>query len=646
MADKYNRREFLLNSVKYAAAAPALSDAFADALPRPQADRSGSPASAPVEPAFHFQEVMVPMRDGILLQTVIWTPSGRKGPLPILMQRTPYGVPDKAPETIPPRLQQLAEDGYIFVLQSVRGRFKSGGVMGGTKNLSFVDPKAVNEITDAYDTIDWLVKNVPSNGSVGIFGVSYLGLTAALPLLHPHPAMKAVSEQAAPVDEWMNDDIHHFGAFRLSYAFEGSVFVGTHRKDTVFYFSIYDTYQWYLDIGPLSNINKEVLHDHLASWNVLMTHPDYDAYWKRQDWVQYLDSAPVPNLNVAGFWDQEDPWGPWQIFSHSAEHDPNHNNYMVAGPWFHGQWQEPSATKIGLYGYGGHDTALEFRRDIEAPFFRYFLHGKGERFTWRVKTFESGSNAWRTYGQWPPPGVVATNLYLRSDGLLTFEPPGEEEPYREYISDPANPVPYRARPISPTYPGGDWPEWEVQDQRFTDHRLDVLTYLSAPLEKDLVITGKMDAELYASTSGTDSDLVIKVIDVFPQDFQAPAWSAATGPAPGQYRESLNGYELPIAMEIRRGRYLKSFSSPEALEPNVPVRWNIPLNNRDHVFQRGHRIMVQVQSTWFPLYDRNPQKFVPSIYQATEADFVKATQRVYSTPKLPSHIVLPVVSRSS
>ena len=602
---------------------------------------------ASAESPFRYQEVMIPMRDGARLQTVILTPISQKEPLPILIQRTPYGVPDKAPETIPPMLQELSNDGYIFVFQSVRGRFKSDGVFASSYYVDKNDPKAVNETTDAYDTIDWLVKNVPSNGRVGIFGVSYLGLTSALTLLQPHPALKAVSEQASPVDQWMNDDLHRFGAFRLSYAFEGSVMVGTDKNKNIhFQFPVYDTYQWYLDVGTIRALDDQYLHGSVSAWNSTVSHPDYDEFWKKGAWVQQLHNSPVPNLNVAGFWDQEDPWGPWQIFEHSAENDPNNNNYMVAGPWFHGQWQKPEAESIGRYDYSGHDTAKEFRRDIEAPFFRYFLHGEGERFTWKVKTFESGSNNWHTYAKWPPAGSVATKLYLRSDGVLSFEPPSQGTPYREYLSDPANPVPYRARPISPTYPGGDWRTWQADDQRFVDHRPDVLTYVSAPLEKDLVITGKMEANLYASTSGTDSDFIVKLIDVFPENIQGAAWNLDDGPAPGQYSKSLNGYELPIAMEVRRGRFLKSFEKPEALQSGVPVLWNVPLGNRDHVFQKGHRIMVQVQSTWFPIIDRNTQKFVPSIYQATKEDFVKATQRVYCTPTMPSYVVLPVIGGNS
>jgi hypothetical protein len=353
----------------------------------------------------------------------------------------------------------------------------------------------------------------------------------------------------------------------------------------------------------------------------------------------------VPNLNVAGFWDQEDPWGPWQIFRHAEEHDPNHDNFMVAGPWYHGQWHAPKGDSIGAIPLGGHQTAREFRETIEAPFFRYYLHGEGEKPTWQATTFQSGANRWRAYAAWPPPEAKPIKLYLHADGTLSFDRPQTPKTgkgYREYVSDPANPVPYRARPISPTYPAGDWRTWEVADQRFVDGRPDVLTFVSAPLEHDLTVTGEVAANLYASTSGTDADFVLKLIDLYPEDAQKNAWDPEAGPDPGQYARSLNGYELPIAMEVRRGRYLTSYEHPRPLMPNRPVQWNIPLRDRDHVFLKGHRLMVQVQSTWFPLIDRNPQKFVPSIYQAKAADFTKATQRVYSTPSLPSHLVLPVM----
>jgi len=603
------------------------------------------PAAEPAKSPFTYQEVMIPMRDGVHLQTVILTPVDQKGPLPIILSRTPYGVRDKAPEKVPANLKELAQDGYIFVSQNLRGRFKSEGVFKLSSYVDLNDPKATNETTDAYDTIEWLVKNVPNNnGKVGMFGVSYSGLTAALPLLHPHPALKAVSEQASPADQWMNDDDHRYGALRESYGFEYAVMEQADKqKNTHFDFDTYDTYEWYLNLGPLSNINSKYLHGSIPYWNSTVDHPDYDDFWKKEAWVNQLHSATVPNLNVAGFWDQEDPWGPWKIFRNAGENDPDHTNIIVAGPWDHGQWQAEKAESIGFVQNGGHNTALEFREKIEAPFFRYYLHGEGEKPAWQAMTFQPGSNTWRTYATWPPAEAKPTNLYLHADGTLSFTPPtvGGKE-YREYVSDPANPVPYRERPISPTYPAGDWRLWEVADQRFVDNRPDVLTFVSAPLDHDLTITGPLAAKLFASTSGTDSDFVVKLIDVYPQNAQKDAWDPDKGPDPGQYAQSLNGYELPVAMEVRRGRYLKSFEKPEPLTANTPTEWDIPLRDHDYVFLKGHRIMVQIQSTWFPVIDRNPQKFVPSIYQATASDFVPATQRIYSTPAMPSHLILPVM----
>jgi putative CocE/NonD family hydrolase len=602
---------------------------------------------APAEPPFKFQEVMIPMRDGVHLQTVILTPAHATARLPILLRRTPYGVPDQAPDKVPTSWKELAQDGYIFVIQNLRGRFKSEGVFLLSSWVDLKDPKATNEATDAYDSIEWLVKNIPdNNGKVGMYGVSYDGLTTALALLYPHPALKAMSEQASPVDQWMNDDDHRYGALRESYDFEYAVLEQADKnKNTHFAFETYDTYEWYLNVGPLSNLNAKYLHGSIPYWNDSVKHPDYDEFWKKEAWVSQLHASTVPNLNVAGFWDQEDPWGPWQIFHHAEEHDPDRTNFMVAGPWNHGQWQAPKGESIGTIPFGGHETSREFRENIEAPFFRYYLHGKGEKPAWQATTFQSGSNTWQTYETWPPKQAVAKSLYLHANGTLSFTAPDVAAAgpgYREYVSDPANPVPYRQRPISPTYPGGDWRDWEVADQRFVDHRPDVLTYVSAPLEHDLTVTGPVAAKIFASTSGTDSDLVVKLIDGYPEDAQKNNWDSDSGPKPGQYAQSLNGYQLPIAMEVRRGRYLQSFEHAHPLEAGKPIEWDLPLRDRDHVFLKGHRIMVQIQSTWFPLIDRNPQKFVPSIYQAAEGDFVAATQRIYSTRQMPSRLILPLM----
>lgn len=605
-----------------------------------------NPPTSALKTPFTLREVMIPVRDGVHLQTAILTPVDQQGPLPILLRRTPYGVPEKPPEQMPASLKELAQDGYIFVIQNLRGRFQSEGVFNLSSWVDLSDPKATNETTDAYDTIEWLVTNVPNNnGKVGMYGVSYDGLTTALALLHPHPALKAMSEQASPVDQWMNDDDHRYGALRESYDFEYAVMEQSDKnKNTHFEFETYDTYEWYLNLGPLSNINAKYLHGSIPYWNSSVEHPDYDEFWKKEAWVRQLHASTVPNLNVAGFWDQEDPWGPWQIFQHAQENDPEHTNFIVAGPWYHGEWQAPRGDSIGLIPFGGHETSREFRENMEAPFFRYYLHGKGEKPAWQASTFQSGSNTWHTYPAWPPKETKPTNLYLHADGSLSFSPPSSAQApgYREYVSDPANPVPYRQRPISPTYPAGDWRTWEVADQRFVEHRPDVLTFVSAPLEHDLVVTGPLAADLFASTSGTDSDFIVKLIDVYPQDAQKNAWNPDDGPKPGQYAQSLNGYELPVAMEVRRGRYLASYEKPSPLIPNKPTEWKVPLRDHDHVFLKGHRIMVQIQSTWFPVIDRNPQKYVPSIYKAAASDFILATQRIYCSPESPSHLVLPVM----
>jgi uncharacterized protein len=599
------------------------------------------------QPVFTMQNVMVPVRDGVHLQTVILTPVGQHGPLPILFRRTPYGVPDQAPTEVAANLKELYADGYIFVIQNLRGRFKSEGVFKLSQEANLSDSTATSETTDAYDSIDWLVKNVANNnGKVGMYGVSYDGLTTAMALLHPHPALKAMSEQATPVNQWMNDDDHRYGALRESYTFEYAVLEQADKnKNTHFDFETYDSYSWYLSLGPVSNINSKYLHGSIPYWNDVVAHPNYDEFWKKEAWVDQLHSSTVPNLNVAGFWDQEDPWGPWQVFRHAAEHDPDHTNFMVAGPWYHGQWRQPKGDSLGLMSNGGHETSREFRETIEAPFFRYYLHGEGSKPSWRASTFQSGSNTWRTYDAWPPKEAKPTNVYLMANGTLSFSKPATtagRASYREYISDPANPVPYRQRPISPTYPAGDWRTWEIADQRFVDGRPDVLSYVSTPLDHDLTVTGEVAADLFASTSGTDADFIVKLIDVYPEHATPNAWDEDAGPKPGQYAHSVNGYELPVAMEVRRGRYNASYERPRALVAGAPVEWKIPMRDRDYVFLKGHRLMVQVQSTWFPLIDRNPQTFVPSIYKATEADFRKATQRVYATPALPSHIVLPVM----
>lgn len=584
--------------------------------------------------AFTFEKVMVPMRDGARLETVILRPTGKTGPLPILFQRTPYGVPQAAPPVVPRSWKSLVDDGYIFVFQSMRGRFGSDGTFTMSTAVHPGNPKATDESTDAYDAIDWLVKHVkPNNGRVGMWGVSYPGFTAAVALVHPHPALKATSPQAAWIDYWQNDDLHRNGALRLSYIPDW-VYGLQLKKETYedFPYDTNDTYDFLLRLGPVDNLDKLYFKGRIPLFTALLDHPNHDSFYTDQNWQKALGKTTVPTLNVAGFWDQEDPWGSWQIYAQQQKNDPNHLSVMVAGPWAHGTWQG----KMDMLGNIplGRDTGEEFREQIQRPFFAYWLHGTGEKPNYAARMLQSGSNVWKNYQSWPPKGAVSTSLYLHADGSLSFDAPAGGEGCRDYVSDPANPVPFRERPISPTYPRPEWRWWESADQRFVDHRPDVLSWVSAPLTADLTVTGELAAELMASTTGTDSDFVVKLIDVLPQDAQKFDENAPYGAYPRQ----LNGYEWPIAMEVRRGRFLKSDTNPQPLVPGQVTTWDVPLRSHDHVFKAGHRIMAQVQSSWFPVIDRNPQSFVPNIAHARPEDFVKATQKVCAG----SRIVLPVM----
>ncbi|NYT41251.1 CocE/NonD family hydrolase [Sphingomonas sp. R-74633] len=598
------------------------------ALPAKQA----APAPQAADAAFTFEEVMIPARDGVKLHTVIMRPKGQTGPLPILFQRTPYGVPGAAPRNTPASWAALGKDGYIFVFQDMRGRF---GSEGGPFTLSTeikTGKGAVDESTDAYDSIDWLVKNVkPNNGKVGMWGVSYPGLTAAIALARPHPALKAVSPQAAWIDYWMNDDLHRNGAMRLTYASDWvNSLQADKTSDGIELYDRYDTYEWFLKAGSPADIEAKYFKGKVPRYQEMIDHPDYDDFWKKQRWSDTLKKTTVPTLNVAGYWDQEDPWGSWQIFHKQKENDPNKLALMVAGPWAHGTWHSP-ANALGRIPFGA-DSGTQFMEQVEAPFFAYWLHGKGAKPDYTMKSFQSGSWQWKTYDSWPLANSTNKSLYLHANGSVSFNAPAEGEGCREYISDPANPVPFRPRPMSETYKTPDWRWWEAEDQRFVEYRPDVLSYVSAPLDADLTVTGKVTAELMAATSGTDSDFVVKLIDVFPEDYEKNPVSL------GAYAKGLNGYQLPIAMEIRRGRYLESDEKATPLVPNQVRDWTIGLRDHDHVFKKGHKIMVQIQSTWFPVIDRNPQTFVPNIYKAKPGDYQKATQKVCSG----SAIMLPVV----
>jgi len=579
---------------------------------------------------FTKTEVMIPMRDGIQLHTVIFQPKNAVEPLPILLSRTPYGAlaDEKA---LRDSSASLIADGYIFAFQDIRGRFQSKGefvMVRPVRDKS--DARAIDESTDAYDTVDWLVKNVSgNNGRAGIRGISYGGWLTTMALLDPHPAVKAASEQASPADMFLGDDFHHNGAFRLSYGFEYAALLETAKEaNTNFGFDRADTFQWYLDLGPLSNVNEKYFHGKLPTWNDFVNHPNYDQYWQKQAFWPYIGKPRVPNLNVAGWWDQEDFYGPLKIYELFEKNDAGNLNYLVAGPWNHGGWARADGSKLGEIPFDS-NTSRHFRTDIEAPWFAYWLKDKGARNFAEATVFQTGSNEWEKYDSWPPRTAEPKKLYLSPGSTLSWDAPSrDEESSDSYISDPAHPVPYRHRPISPTYPGGGWPTWLVEDQRFVDNRPDVLSWQTEPLKENLKIAGGIAAQLYASTTGTDSDWVVKLIDVYPEHYPE--------------NPSLAGHELMIASEIFRGRFRESFDTPKPIPSGQPVSYRIDLHSSDHAFLKGHRIMVQVQSTWFPLYDRNPQTFVQNPFQAKASDYKQATQRVYRSKRYPSHLLLPVV----
>jgi len=588
-------------------------------------------AQQPADSPYTRAEAMIPMRDGRRLYTQIFAPAQTAERFPFLLLRTPYGTGQFTPERLAASLPELAADGYIFVLQDIRGRFKSEGEFVMLRQpRDPQDKKAIDESTDAYDTIDWLLKNAPNhNGRVGMAGTSYGAWLTVMGMLDPHPALKAAVPQASPADMWIGDDFHHNGAFRLSYGFEYAYMMESSKEisDVSTVIDRFDAYEWYLGLGPLSNANAKYFHSRLPTWNDFVSHPDYDAFWKRQAFAPWLTRVTTPTLNVAGWWDQEDFYGPLKIYELLERHDSANQNSLVVGPWNHGGWSRGEGRKLGRIDFGS-ATAEYYRRNVLARFLAYHLKGKGSLDLPEALTFRTGANEWVRHDTWPPKrGVVERRLYFQADGKLSFDPPPatDENAFDSFVSDPANPVPYRPRPIDVR---SGWTTWLVEDQRFVDHRPDVLTWTSDTLKDDVVVSGKVVANLFASTTGTDSDWIVKLIDVYPEKY---------APDP-----KMSGYQLMIAGDVLRGRYRNGFEKPEPIQPDSVTRYEIGFPANDHVFLKGHRIMVQVQSTWFPVIDRNPQQFVTNIFLAKESDFQRATQRVFRSGKNASYIAVPVV----
>ena len=580
------------------------------------------------DPIFDAKEAMIPMRDGVKLYTQIYVPRVSSEPLPFLLLRTPYGTGRLDSSRMANSTAELTADGYIIVVQDIRGRFKSEGqfVMLRQPRES-KDAKAIDESTDAYDTIEWLLKNVPNNnGRAGMAGTSYGAWLTVMGMLDPHPALKAAVQQASPADMFIGDDFHHNGAFRLSYGFEYAYMMESSKEisDPAAVIDRYDAYEWYLALGSLANVNAKILKNKLPTWNDFVNHPDYDAFWKRQGFEPWLNRVTVPILNVAGWWDQEDFYGPLKIYELLERHDTQNKNFLVVGPWNHGGWSRSDGQKLGKIDFGS-KTSVHYRKEILAKFFAYYLKGKGTADFPEALTFRTGVNRWERHNTWPPKSTTARPLYFQADGKLSFtQPTSDLNAFDSYISDPANPVPYRPRPIELR---SGWTTWLVEDQRFVDRRPDVLTWSTETLDADLVVSGKIIAKLFASTTGTDSDWIVKLIDVYPEKYEADP--------------KMGGFQLMVAGDVLRGRYRNSLEKPEPITANAVVPYEIGFPANDHVFLKGHRIMVQVQSTWFPVIDRNPQRFVPNIYKAQDSDFQKATQRIYRSGRKASHILLPI-----
>ena len=608
----------------------------------------------PVTDSFDYtrREVMVPMRDGTKLHTVILIPKGAKN-APILLTRTPYNATDLTSHSFSSHLgpslngydnalEVILEGGYIRVVQDIRGKYGSEGDYVMTRPLRGpMNPTTVDHATDTYDSIDWLVKNIPeSNGKVGILGISYDGFLPLMALVNPHPALKVAVPMNPMVDGWMGDDWFHNGAFRelnMPYIYEQE---GTRKNEQHWWTSNYDDYDMYLQAGSAGELGRRRGLQQVGFWNKLLAHPSYDSFWQQQAMDRILAAQPlrVPTMLVHSLWDQEDIYGAPAVYKALKPKDTGNNMvFLVMGPWHHGG-EIGDGSSLGVLKFGS-DTGLYFRREILAPFLaQYLKDGAPKSDTATVTAFETGTNTWRRLSSWPsgcPSGctVRRTPLYLNAGLKLSLTAPTATDGpgFDEYISDPAKPIPFSGRPSHPMGFANNvpWANWLVDDQREVSSRPDVLVFVSDTLTSPMKISGQPIANLVASTSGTDSDWVVKLIDLYPDEVGA--------------QEEMGGYQLMISADIFRGRYRESLENPKPIASDTPLQYRFALPNGNHVFLPGHRIMVQIQSTWFPLYDRNPQTFVPNIFLAKPSDYRKATQRIYHAPGQATFIDLPLVA---
>jgi len=575
-------------------------------------------------------EFQIPMRDGKRLFTSVYAPKDHSQSYPILFDRTPYSVAPYGPDSYRPSLgpsEKFARDLYIFVYQDVRGRYLSEGdfVDMTPQRQTHRGPAETDESTDTWDSIDWLVKNIPhNNGKVGMWGISYPGFYTSTGIIDAHPALKAASPQAPIADWFMGDDFHHNGALYLAHMFRFFAGFGHPRPFPTLPppagtqstpLTGQDAYSFFLNLGPLTNINEKYFKNDVPFWTEMTQHPDYDPYWQARDLLPHLKNIKPAVMTVGGWFDAEDLYGALNTYKEIEKHSPGANNTLVMGPWFHGGWSRSDGDRLGNVTFNS-KTAVFYRDEIEFPFFSYWLKDKPDPKLPEAFVFETGTNQWRREAAWPPSDARPRSLYLHPGGQLSFDAPAQSAAsFDEYTSDPNKPVPY----INGQAPGMTR-EHMAEDQRFASTRTDVLTYQTAVLDADVTLAGPVSASLLVSTSSTDSDFVVKLIDVYPEDFPDP------DPNPAGIH--MGGFQQLIRGEAMRGRFRNSYSRPEPFTPGKmeKVEWTMP--DIDHCFRRGHRIMVQVQSSWFPLTDRNPQKFV-DIYTAKPADFVKATERVYA-----------------
>jgi uncharacterized protein len=606
-------------------------------------NRTGPPAHH----LFHdYQrtEVMIPMRDGVKLHAVILKPADIATPLPFLMQRTPYGCDGANRTSFSASRPELAREGYIYVCGDIRGRYKSEGEFVMSRPLSdHHDPKAIDESTDTYDTVAWLLRNVSgNNGRVGVTGTSYPGFLAMMAGIDPHPAVKAISPQAPMIDVWMGDDFFHNGAFRQSYGYDYVFRMESSKEQTEVTYGKdkdghpRDGYDFFLERGSFAEDVKKSGSKLLPTWKLFLEHPAYDTYWSSRGVQHHLDAVTVPTLTVGGYYDQEDMFGPQSEYSTLEPHDANHQNFLVLGPWRHGSWAS-TARHLGNLDYT-EPIGREFRAQIEAKFFAHYLKDEpGSNHSGfdleNTASFQTGSNQWKRYAHFPPAESQPTSLHLQGAGQLSWSDSATAAK-TSYVSDPANPVPYRHRPIQATYiEGSQWFNWLTEDQRFVTDRKDVALWKLPVLKKDLVLSGEVLADVFASTTGasttgSDNDMVVKLIDEYPADDADP---------------NMRGYQLMTNEEIFRGRYLDTFEKPTPLRAGSIHEYKFSLHDVDHVFKAGHTVLVEIQSSWFPLYDRNPQTFVPNIMLAKPEDYKPATITIYSDPEHDSSLQVPLMN---